>query len=147
MKRLLIVLALILLVACGPASKTPMALQNGIEISDVSIRLLDGSMPAVGYLTIKNTGSINDRLIGLTCDAAQQLMLHQSSVDANGVASMKMVVAIDVPAGQQVNLEPGGYHIMLAALHDDFKAGNIITLTLQFEQAGAVSVPVQVTKQ
>jgi copper(I)-binding protein len=138
---------MILLVACGPANKTPVASQNGIEISDVSIRLLDGSMPAAGYLTIKNTGGINDRLIGVTCDAAQQLMLHQSSVDANGVASMKMVVAIDVPAGQQVNLEPGGYHIMLAALHDGFKAGSIVTLTLQFEHAGAVSVPVQVTTQ
>lgn len=147
MKRLLLVFAMILLVACGPANETPVASQNGIEISDVSIRLLDGSMPAAGYLTIKNTGSINDRLIGVTCDAAQQLMLHQSSVDANGVASMKMVVVIDVPAGQQVNLEQGGYHIMLAALHDDFKAGSIVTLTLQFEQAGAVSVPVQVTKQ
>ena len=134
-----------LLTACAPASpqSTP---RSEIEISQASIRLLGGDMPAAGYMLIKNTGALDDRLVNARADFAEQLMLHQSSVDSNGVASMKMVMAIDVPAGQTTELKPGSFHIVFEGLKPTLKVGDTVTLTLQFEQAGAVRVQARLTQ-
>jgi copper(I)-binding protein len=140
MKKLLF-LCLLILTACAPAP------QRKIEVSQATVRLLGGDMPAAGYLLIKNSGSLNDRLLSVDADFAAMTMLHHSSVDDSNVAHMEMVMAIDVPAGQQVELKPGGFHISLEGLKPGLKAGDTVTLTLQFEQAGAVSVQAQVVKQ
>jgi copper(I)-binding protein len=130
------------LVACSPAAP-----QSKIEVSQASVRLLGGDMPAAGYMLIKNNSSTNDRLLGVKADFAGQPMLHQSSVDANGVASMKMVMSIDVPAGGQVEFKPGGFHIEFDNLTSGLKAGDVVTILLQFEQAGTISAQAQVTNQ
>jgi copper(I)-binding protein len=135
---------MILLTACVPAGR-PLASQNGIEIYQASIRLSGGDMPAAGYLLIKNTSAINDRLVNVQADFAEESMLHQSVVDSNGVASMNMLTAIDVPAGQMVELKPGSFHIVFLGLKPGLKAGNTVTLLLQFQRAGAISVQAQLT--
>jgi copper(I)-binding protein len=135
-----------LLTACAPASK-PLASQNGIEIYQASIRILNGDMPAAGYMLIKNTGAINDRLVSVRADFAEQFMLHQSAVDGNGVATMNMVMSIDVPAGQTVELKPGGFHVLIEGLKPGLKVGDSVTLLLQFERAGVISVQAQLTGQ
>lgn len=140
-RTLIVSLLFFLLTACAATPK------SGIEVSGATVRLLSGEMPAAGYMSIQNNGSTADRLVGVTSDDAQHMMLHQSSVDANGVASMKMVMSIDLPAGQQVELKPGGFHIVLAGLKAGLKAGDVVTLHLQFEQAGTIDVQAQVTSQ
>lgn len=139
---ILVFLLIFLLTSCTPATSG----KSAIEVSNVSVHLFGGDVPAVGYMTIKNNGSVNDRLLGVMTDVAGQTMLHQSSVDANGVASMNMIGTLDIPAGGQVDLKPGGYHLMLMELNPDLKAGDTITLVLQFEQAGTVKVSTQITK-
>lgn len=144
MKKLSIICCLLifLLAACSSVPQ-----QSKIEVSQASVRLLNGDMPAAGYLLIKNTGGLNDRLLSVSADFADMLMLHKSSVDSNGIARMEMVMSIDVPAGQQVELKPGGFHILLQGLKADIKAGDVVTLRLQFEQAGTISVQALVTNQ
>jgi copper(I)-binding protein len=75
------------------------------------------------------------------------LMLHKSSVDANGVARMEMLTSVDIPAGQQVAFKPGGFHIQFQGLKPGIKVGDTVTLLLKFEQAGTVSVQAQVEGQ
>lgn len=53
---------------------------------------------------------------------------------------MKQVSQIDIPGGETVTLEPGGYHIMLMDLKGQIKAGDTIPVTLTFENAGTVKV-------
>ena len=138
---ILVFLLMFLLAACTPATSG----QSAIEVSNVSVHWFADDTPAAAYMVIKNNGSKSDRLLGITADFAQQAMLHQSVVDANGVASMKMVMAIDLPAGGQIVLQQGGYHLMLMGLKAGLKAGDTVTLVLQFEQAGTVKVSTQVT--
>ncbi len=138
---MLVFLLMFLLTSCAPTTSG----QRPIEVSNVSVQLLGGDTPAAAYMTIKNNGNNNDQLLGITTDFAQEAMLHQSVVDANGVASMKMVMSIDLPAGGQIELKPGGYHLMLMGLKAGLKAGDTVTLVLQFEQAGTVKVSTQVT--
>lgn len=74
-------------------------------------------------------------------------MTGNSSVSGDTMApSMVMteVDAIDLPAGEAVALEPGGYHVMLIGLVSPLTAGQEFTLTLTFEQAGDIDVTVVV---
>ena len=94
-----------------------------------------GAMAAAGYMGISNRGDHPDRLIGVETPAAQQAMLHQSTVDADGVATMAHVEALEIPAGETVVLEPGGYHIMLMDLQAPVQAGSVIPVTLELRDA------------
>ena len=51
---------------------------------------------------------------------------------------------IEVPAGGQVELKPGGYHVMLIGLMRDLSDGEKFPLTLQFEKGGEVTVEAEV---
>jgi copper(I)-binding protein len=53
---------------------------------------------------------------------------------------MKEVDMIDLPAGEAVQLKPGGYHVMLMKLKAPITKGMTVPVTLTFEQAGQVTV-------
>lgn len=67
----------------------------------------------------------------------------------NGMGAMVMqeVDRIDIPAGESVELKPGGYHVMLLDLAAPLEVGQQFTVTLTFETAGDVEVPVEVREQ
>ena len=85
-----------------------------------------------------------DHLIGGSTDVADVVEIHEM-FEENDVMVMRPVAGgIEVPAGGLVTLEPGGYHVMLIGLTRDLTDGMIFDLTLTFEQAGDVVVPVTV---
>lgn len=69
-----------------------------------------------------------------------------SDTTMGGSAEMKMqpVSSIDLPAGEAVALKPGGYHVMLIDLVAPLTAGEQITITLTFAEAGTQEVTVTV---
>lgn len=99
---------------------------------------------SAAYLTLENAGTEPDRLIGVATVAARSAELHSSSVDAQGVASMRPVQAVELPAGGQAQLAPGGLHIMLMGLTQPLEVGQHFPLSLTFEKAGSVTVEVAV---
>ncbi|MCB6178980.1 copper chaperone PCu(A)C [Rhodobacter sp. Har01] len=100
----------------------------------------DGAMAAAGYMGIANAGDQPDRLIGVETPVAKSAMLHQTSVDADGVAKMAHLPGLDIPAGGTALLEPGGTHIMLMGLTQTLTEGQMVPATLIFETAGRVEV-------
>jgi copper(I)-binding protein len=99
--------------------------------------------PGVFYVEIKNNGSADDALVGITTSAAGMPMLHETVV-TDGIASMPHAMSIPVPAGQNVQLAPGGYHGMLMGLTTALKEGDSFPVTLTFQNAGEITVPVEV---
>lgn len=61
-----------------------------------------------------------------------------------GMMSMQEVERIPVAAGATVMLKPGSYHVMLMELAKPLTAGEKLTLTLTFQQAGTVTVEAEV---
>lgn len=57
---------------------------------------------------------------------------------------MRQVEFIELPAGEVVKLQPGGYHIMLLELAAPLELGQEFDVTLTFEQAGDVTIKVVV---
>ena len=101
-----------------------------------------GQQVGAGYLKLSNQGAA-DRLLSATSPAAASVELHSMSMEGD-VMKMRQVDAIDLPAGQTVELKPGGYHLMLMGLKTPLKAGDKLPLTLKFEKAGEVVVTVNV---
>jgi len=101
------------------------------------------------YMTIENTGSAADALIGASSPAATTVEVHETVVMGSpapgasadgGMMGMQPVKRLEIPAGGTVELKPGSYHIMLIGLKQDLKVGDSIEITLTFEKVGEIKV-------
>jgi hypothetical protein len=95
------------------------------------------------YFVLKNAGAGADRLVSVSTEVAGAAQLHHV-VHVDGMMSMRRVPAIDVPAGGETALKPGGYHVMLLDLKSQLTPGREFPLELTFEKAGKVTVQVRV---
>jgi len=97
------------------------------------------------YLTITNTGDTPDLLESATTEAARLVQVHSMTM-SDGVMKMEeQAGGLDIPAGETVTFEPGGWHLMLIDLQHDLSPGSVLDIALVFEHAGEVTlaVPVQ----
>ena len=86
------------------------------------------------YMTLTNTTAQEYILIGASSiDVANNVELHKSFVDENGIGRMVTLDKLIIPANSSINLCEGGIHIMLFELKNDLVAGKIIFLDLKFE--------------
>jgi copper(I)-binding protein len=131
-------LSLILLSACAAPGSSP------IEIKDAWVRLApdmgDMGRNAALYLLIENHAAAADELLRVETSAAHMAQMHLTEVDANGVASMREIASVEVPAGGSLELKPGGYHVMLMGLGDGLQEGSTASFTLVFKNAGVIEV-------
>lgn len=135
---------IIALLSATPALACGVTTAGGIEIENAWSRASVGTdRPGVVYLTIRNTGPADDALMGVATTAADMPMLHETVV-TDGIASMPHVMAVPVPAGATIALEPGGLHAMLMGLTQSLDLGATFPVTLMFRDAGAVAVDVQI---
>jgi copper(I)-binding protein len=70
--------------------------------------------------------------------------LHET-VTEGASTMMRPIDQIDVPAGGQAVLEPGGLHIMLVDPAEEITMGDTVRVTLEFEKAGSVEIEATVT--
>lgn len=99
-----------------------------------------GAKTAAGYMSISNEGAEADRLIGIETPAAKSTRLHMTEHGSDGVARMKPIEALEIPAGETVVLEPDGLHVMLMGLTGPLKEGEMVPAVLIFEHTGRMEV-------
>ena len=88
---------------------------------------------SAAYLTIENRANRVYRLIAASTTGADIVEVHQTSM-VDDVMQMRPVIdGIEIPDGERVSLEPGGYHIMLMDLAQELVPGDGIMLTLLFD--------------
>lgn len=133
------VLFFILLLTSACSSQT-----SGIIIKEPWARMgIAGGNSAI-YLQIENSSSEDDALLSASCNAAMMTELHMTRMMEDGTMKMEPQEKIPVPAGQTVELKPGGLHVMLMNLKQDLKTGDTITLKLKFEKNGVIEIQVPV---
>ncbi|KIZ37363.1 MULTISPECIES: copper chaperone PCu(A)C [Rhodopseudomonas] len=97
-----------------------------------------------GYLTVENTGTTPDRLLGGSSTIAAKIDIHEMAMN-NGVMTMRPLDnGLAIAPGKTVTLAPGGYHLMLMDLKAPLKQGDKVPVTLDFEKAGNVKVALDV---
>ncbi|MGH7033573.1 MAG: copper chaperone PCu(A)C [Stellaceae bacterium] len=137
-----VVLAAALLLPCLAAR----AEESGIRVDQVWARATPGgAKTGVIYLSVTNTGTAPDKLVGASTPVAAKAGLHESKA-TNGVMQMRPVSALTIAPGKTVVLQPDGYHLMLTGLKRPLKEGERVPLTLVFEHAGKRQVTAEVEK-
>ncbi len=141
MKRALALLvASSAIVACNSAPEPA-----GIEITEAWSRATPpGATTGAGYFTVTNHGPHEDRLIGVGSPIAAGVELHESSVDANGMAHMRPLESVPLPVGDEVRFEPEGKHLMFVDLRQPLAADERVPITLRFEHAPAQTIQLAV---
>ncbi len=66
------------------------------------------------------------------------------SGDSGSMMTMSQVDRIEVPAGEVVELKPGGYHIMVMDLMKPLVPGDTVEVTVTFENAGDMTFTAEV---
>jgi copper(I)-binding protein len=97
----------------------------------------------VVYLSITNAGKQADRLLDVGSSIAGKVEIHETR-NVKGAMQMRAVTYVDCPPGTTVKIEPGGLHLMLIGLTRPLVAGTVFALTLQFRDAGALTLQVPV---
>jgi copper(I)-binding protein len=94
------------------------------------------------YLSIDG-GSADDSLLSASSVRAGMVHLHTVE-ESGGVAKMRAVDGVEIPAGKRVVLAPKGTHIMLMGLAKPLVAGESFPLELRFAKAGELGITVVV---
>ena len=101
---------------------------------------------AAGYLTIANSGSVDDRLIAVRVDFAERTELHEMKMEGHMMTMREVEGGMVAPAGGELTLKPGGLHLMFMGLKDKLVAGQKRKVTLVFEKAGEFTFEVPVKR-
>jgi copper(I)-binding protein len=134
-------------VSSGIATLALLAITAGAAAADgpmVSQAWARATAPGVDvgavYLSIDG-GARDDSLVAASSTRASMVHLHTVE-ESDGVAKMRAVEGIEVPAGKRVVLAPKGTHIMLMGLAKPLVAGETFPLELRFAKAGELDVTV-----
>jgi copper(I)-binding protein len=95
------------------------------------------------YFSITNAGSKADRLLSVSTPVAGRVELHESR-NMHGVVEMREVTSVECPPGATVRATPGGLHVMLLGLAAPLAAGTELSMSLQFRDAGVLTLKVPV---
>jgi copper(I)-binding protein len=130
------------LVAAALATAS-LAAQAEVTAKDAWVR---GTVPAQkstgAFVTLTSTEDA--KLVAAASPAAKQVEIHMS-MRSGDVMHMHAVDAVELPAGQAVELKPGGYHVMLMGLTRPIKVGDKVPLvfTVQDRRGKRSTVEVQ----
>jgi copper(I)-binding protein len=106
---------------------------------------VQGQAGGGGFLRITG-GDEADRLLSASAPISRSVELHTMFLDG-AVLRMRQLEGIDIPAGQTVELRPGGLHVMFVGLTRPLQTGATFPLTLRFAKAGEQQVDVKVMLQ
>ena len=128
------------LAACQPHAEKPAQ----IEAGDAWARATAPGQETGGvFLSLRNGGGVEDRLIAATTPVARSVEIHSMTMEGE-IMRMRRQPDVGIAAASSVKLGPGGTHLMLMGLGSPLMAGTSFPLTLQFANAGQQQVEVRV---
>lgn len=117
-------------IALIAASASALA-QSSVEIKDPWVRATVAQQKATGAF-MQLTAKSEAKLVEARSPVAGVVEIHEMAMD-NNVMKMRQIPGLALPAGQLVELKPGGYHVMLLDLKAQVKEGDVVPVTLVFE--------------
>jgi len=101
-------------------------------VKDAWVRGTVAQQKATGAF-MQITSARGARLLSASSPAAGVVEIHEMKMAGSTMQMRALPAGLDLPAGQAVDLKPGGYHVMLMDLKAPLKAGNSVALTLVIE--------------
>ena len=100
--------------------------------------ILIAGRPGGAYFHIKNNGAEADKLVSATSSISPRVEVHEHTMTDGVMKMSKVEGGLEIPAGGDVELKPGSYHIMMFDTDNKYGPGDKIDLKLEFEKAGTV---------
>lgn len=141
MKKISLLLASLMLSAGALA-----AAADNVTVQEAYVRLAPPNAPATGaFMVIKNNGDIDVKVVKADNPASKATELH-THLNEGGVMKMRPVAAIDIKAKGEAVLKPGGLHVMLINLNAAMKEGDLVPITLTFDDGSSKKVEAKVQR-
>lgn len=115
-----------------------------VSVHEPYVRLAPPTAPAsAAFMVLRNTGSRDVRLVRAENPASRVTELH-THLNEGGVMKMRPVPAVEIKAGGETVLKPGGLHVMLIDLKAPLKEGEIVPITLGFDDGSSKRIEARV---
>jgi copper(I)-binding protein len=117
-----------------------------VSVQDPYVRLAPPNAPATGaFMVIKNNGDKDIKVLKADNPLSRATELH-THLNDGGVMRMRPVAAIDIKAGGEAVLKPGGLHVMMIGLKAPMKEGDVVPITLSFDDGSSKQVEARVLR-
>lgn len=116
-----LVLATMLIAACGAEPQPPL-----VATELVVTRPMPGAGMSAAYLSLTNNTAATIRITRVASPQFGSVQLHESILQ-DGIARMRAIPELEIPAGDTLTLQRGGKHLMLMR-----PTGATETVSLQF---------------
>lgn len=112
-----------------------------VEINDIYARKSIAGVPnSAVFMKIKNNDAKAIKVVSADASSvANKVELHTHIKEGQMMKMMK-VPSFEIPANAQIELKPGGDHVMLMGLKNELKAGDKISLKLDFSDNTSVEL-------
>jgi copper(I)-binding protein len=127
-----VLLILVAAIAVFALQTSPPALR--LSGATAAIHTVDGTPTIAISVRIDNDGG-PDRLLSVASPDARLAMLHGE----------EDLAGLPIPAGTGANLAPDGAHVMLMGVAGDLTSGRLFPITLEFQNAGPMTVKATLT--
>lgn len=121
MMRIFIALLVMLLSSCSDSEQAPLVATDVVITAPVP-----GAGMSAAYLTLTNNTDQAISISRITSAQYKSVQLHETTIK-DGIARMRAVPELEIPAGGAVTLQRGGKHIMLMR-----PTGSAPTVAMQF---------------
>lgn len=108
-----------------------------VQIKDAWARSSVPGQKASGAF-MKISAKDGAKLVGASSPVAGVVQVHEMTMEGNVMKMRAVAGGLDIPAGQTVELKPGGYHVMLMDLKAPLVKDSSVALTLVFKDAKGV---------
>jgi periplasmic copper chaperone A len=116
-----------------------------VQVHKPFVRLMPPGQPnTAAFMTLENTGRKDLAVVSAESGVSKVVELHTHTME-NGVMRMREIERIEVAAGQRTELKPGGLHVMLIGLHAPLQEGQVVEVTLVYDDGSRqlVEAPVR----
>lgn len=122
------------------------AAADAVVVHEPYVRLAPPNAPATGaFMVIRNNGDKDVKVLHADNPASKVTEMH-THLNDGGVMRMRPVAAIEIKARGEAVLKPGGLHVMLIDLKAPMKEGDIVPITLTFDDGSSKQVEARVVR-
>ena len=133
---------------CLGLMSTAVAADGAGDVSATDLRaraVPEGQKNSAAFMTLSNSGSGDHAVVAAQSPVANIVELH-THIDEGGMMKMRRIDKIEVGAGSDTILQPGGLHVMLIGLKQQLNDGDDVPVTLEFEDGSRLELVVPAKK-
>lgn len=117
-----------------------------VTVVDPYVRAVPPGQPnSAAFMQLQNSSTNNHAIVKAESPVSKVVELHTHIMEG-GMMKMRQVKQIEIPAQGKTTLQPGGLHVMFLGLKSGLKPGQLVPVTLIYEDGSKTMLHAQVRK-